>query len=323
MVQPVRAVTTVDLGTEGYWHDPTDVVPSDPSRSVGALISPPTGWPKPFSDNAALKGLMGRKGLAGKRCRLTAPPPQEDIEKLASVPLAPDNSFANAEAVQQAVGWQVIKGFAIYEIGETSGGAFVAHKRWWNQKDSGVWVDLTPRASGVGDLVLLESALSTKTMTPMTDATRAAVEKRLQMGGIADIPAAAAPSQPAVVAVAMPPKPKPKPKPPPTPPKLEFKGSETLEETVELLVRGNGQAQTRAAASLAAQAATGPDESKRIVAAGAVQPLLLLFRGDGEQQEHAARAIMSEHTPLPQPKAPDRPRPTRQTVPHRQHRRVR
>ena len=65
-------------------------------------------------------------------------------------------------------------------------------------------------------------------------------------------------------------------KPPPTPPKLEFKGSESLEEMVDLLTKGNAQAQTRAAAALAAQAATGPVESKRMVAAGGVRPSRLV-----------------------------------------------
>ena len=60
-----------------------------------------------------------------------------------------------------------------------------------------------------------------------------------------------------------------------------------------MLTRGNAQAQTRAAAAIAAQAATGPVESKRVVAANGLQPLLLLLRKEGEVQDHAARAVMS------------------------------
>ena len=278
------------MGSEGFWPDPSDIVASDPSKKSGKLVSPPTGWPKSFSENAMLKALMGKKQLAGKRCRLTGQPSADDAAKVAAVSISSDNSFMNAEAVQQAVGWQVIKGFAVYEIAGSGSSAFVAHKRWWNQKDSGVWVDTTPRASGVGDCVLLESALSTKDRSKMTEAVRAAVSERLGMGGFADAPtaASAAPSVPTA-----PPAAPSKPKPPPTPAKLEFKGSESTEEMIDLLVKGSSQAQTRAAAALAAQAATGPAESKRVVAAGGLQPLLLLLRTEGELQDHAARAIMS------------------------------
>ena len=234
---------------------------------------------------------LGKKQLAGKRCRLTAGPGKEDLAKVSAVSINPENSFANAEAVQQACNWQVIKGYAVYEIANSGGTTFVGHKRWWNQKDSGVWVDVTPRVEGVKELVLLESALSTKIAVPMSEAVRAAAGQRLAMGGI--VPAPSAPTPPPSAPSAPSPPPKPKPKPPPTPPKLEFKGSEGVEEMVDLLTRGTAKAQTRAAAALASQAATGPAESKRIVSAGGLQPLLLLLRRDGEVQDHAARAIMS------------------------------
>lgn len=234
---------------------------------------------------------LGKKQLAGKRCRLTAGPGKDDLSKVAGLALSVEDSFGNAEAVQQACGWQVIKGYAVYELG-AGGTTFCAHKRWWNQKESGVWVDVTARADGVKELVLLESALATKSTSKMSDAVRAAAKERLAFGGMAAAPSAptpppAAPSTPSAAPS------KPKPKPPPTPPKLEFKGSETLEEMIDILSKGSSQAQTRAAAALAAQAATGPAESKRIVAAGGLQPLLLLLRKEGEVQDHAARAIMS------------------------------
>ena len=238
---------------------------------------------------------MGKKQLAGKRCRLTALPSAEDAAKLAGVSIDPENPFGNAEAVQQACGWQVIKGYAMFEVDGTSGGAFVGHKRWWNQKESGVWVDATPRVDGVKELVLLESALSTKSMVKMTSAVRKGAAERLAMGGLAKASAQPSAAKLPTAPPAAPAAPsKPKPKPPPTPAKLEFKGSEPLEEMVQLLTRGTTQAQTRAAAALASQAATGPAESKRIVAAGGLQPLLLLLRREGDVQDHAARAIMSE-----------------------------
>ena len=62
-------------GTVGYWPELSDVVASDPARnSADKLLSPPGGWPKPFTDNATLKALLGKKGLSGKRCRLTGMP---------------------------------------------------------------------------------------------------------------------------------------------------------------------------------------------------------------------------------------------------------
>ena len=87
---------------------------------------------------------------------------------------------------------------------------------------------------------------------------------------------------------------KPRPKPPSSPAKLAFSGSEALPELLTLLSRGTPEARRQAAARLAAQAAIGPEESRRLVAAGAVPPLLLLLREpQGEVLEQAARALMS------------------------------
>ncbi len=137
----------------------------------------------------------------------------------------------------------------------------MARKRWWNQKPTGVWVDVTPRvASATTELVLLESALGAKTPIKMSDAVREGAKARLAMGGFAIgvPPSDRLPPAPAPLPASSPVATKPKPKPPPTPPKLEFKGSEGLEELVQLLTKGSSHAQVSAAAALAAQAATGP-----------------------------------------------------------------
>ena len=277
-------------GTVGYWPELSDVVASDPARnSADKLLSPPGGWPKSFSDNATLKALLGKKGLSGKRCRLTGMPSKEDAAAYVAVSIDAQNSFANAERVQQTCGWQVIKGFAVFELGGTDGACFVGHKRWWNQKESGMWVDPTPRPDGVVEMVLLESSLSTKQQIKMSDGVRATAKERIALGGFgADTGGGSAPASPAPVSSARAPSSKPKSKPPPTPPKLDFKGSESLEEMLAILTRGSPQAQTRAAAAIAAQAATGPVESKRIVAAGGLQPLLLLLRREGDVQSTRA-----------------------------------
>jgi hypothetical protein len=307
------AATAAD-GTLGYWPELSDVISSDPAKtSASKLNSPPTGWPKCFSDNATLKALLGKKGLSGKRCRLTGLPGKEDSQKMASVGLSVEDSFGNADKVQEACGWTVIKGFCVYELGDSEGSVFVGHKRWWNQKDTGVWIDTTPRPAGVTDMVLLESSLSTKQQIKMSDGVRSAAKERLALGGFAAAPAAsaAAPSKPAASPAAPA---KPKSKPPPTPPKLDFKGSESLEEMLTILIRGSPQAQTRAAAAIAAQAATGPVESKRIVAANGLQPLLLLLRRDGEVQDHAARAVMSAQPPRALPPLPHPPATPRESA---------
>ena len=283
--------STASNGALGYWPEPSDVVSSDPAKNSSSkgLVSPPSGWPKCFSENATLKALLGKKGLGGKRCRLTGSPSAADKAEFAGVTISSEDPFGNAEACQQSCGWTVVKGFAVYQLeGEDT---FVGHKRWWCQKESGVWVDPTPRPDGVVEMVLLESSLSTKAQTKMSDGVRAAAEERLGLGGLA---ASAAPAPAKSSAPAAPtPSNKPKSKPPPTPAKLDFKGSESLEEMLTILTRGSPQAQTRAAAAIAAQAATGPVESKRIVAANGLQPLILLLRKEGEVQDHAARAVMS------------------------------
>ena len=171
-------------GTLGYWPELSDVVASIPSKNTApSLNSPPTGWPGCFSNNAGLKAFLGKKSLAGRRCRLAGPPADEDRSRCAGLDLTPEDSFGNAERVYAATGWEVIKGFAIYELGDAIGDAYVAHKRWWNQNDSGVWVDVTPRAEGIGELVLLESALSTKLKMPMTASARSIAEERIRLGG--------------------------------------------------------------------------------------------------------------------------------------------
>ena len=89
----------------------------------------------------------------------------------------------NADAVGAALGWEVIRGFVVFELAE-GGDKFVAHKRWWNAKETGVWVDFTPRPEGLKEMVLVESALSTKAQVPVTDATKAAAAARFELGGL-------------------------------------------------------------------------------------------------------------------------------------------
>ena len=55
------ASQTVPNGTEGYWPEPGDVACSDPSRSLAAgapIVSPPSGWPACFKENAVMKAFV-------------------------------------------------------------------------------------------------------------------------------------------------------------------------------------------------------------------------------------------------------------------------
>lgn len=97
--------------------------------------------------------------LNGKRCRVNAPPSAEEVMEMTVAGLSVDSGslskedpFGNAERMQRA-GWNVIRGYAVYELAGTSGSVFIAHKRWWCQKPSGGWVDPTPRPRGVEELV--------------------------------------------------------------------------------------------------------------------------------------------------------------------------
>ena len=98
------------------------------------------------------------------------------MEAISDVTLSNEDSFANALAVERCTGWEVVRGFAVYELSDSVGSAFVGHKRWWNQKETGIWMDPTPRIEGADELVLLESALSTKVQVAMSDSVRAAAQ---------------------------------------------------------------------------------------------------------------------------------------------------
>ena len=180
-------------GTVGYWGEPADVVQSG-DTAIGSLISPPRNWPDSFKE-VPLKGFMGKKKLNGKRVRLTGAPSSDDRAKAEGVTISPVDSFGNAEAVKASVGLEVIRGFAVFELAAHPD-QFVAHKRWWNARDTGVWVDYTPRPDGLGEMVLVESALATKTSAPLTDELRAAVAARAQLGGLVVAAPSSSPSPP-------------------------------------------------------------------------------------------------------------------------------
>ena len=134
---------------------------SDPSAApASALESPPAGWPEVFKESAELKSFLGKRGLQGRRCRVTQAAGPEVLNSAIHVQLGA-NSFENAQKLSDAFGWAVVRGFAIFGESTDEAGPWCAHPRAWNEKPSGAWVDLTARAPGVGELVLLESSQCT------------------------------------------------------------------------------------------------------------------------------------------------------------------
>lgn len=177
-----------------YWPEPSDVAYSDgihTGEARGTLLSPPRGWPELFSSSSALKAFLGKRGLQGKRCRLTDAPLGDSLAAAAAagVTLSPDDPFGNAVALRDRLGWEMIEGFAIFEVDGSNSSSgqplWAAHKRWWNAKGGKKWEDLTPRPGGLEAIVLLESRLASKSLEPPTGAARlAAAVQRHKLGGL-------------------------------------------------------------------------------------------------------------------------------------------
>jgi hypothetical protein len=143
---------------------PCAAIPND-----AELTSPPSKWPDCFKEQP-LKSFLS-KVLKGTRCRLTDEPPQSVLTESFEVKVDALDSAATAERVRDALGWQVIKGFALLEATK---GVYVARPRWWNEHSaSNMWVDLTPRAEGHAKMVLVES-----TVTPEEAAAAAAARAK-------------------------------------------------------------------------------------------------------------------------------------------------
>ena len=147
---------------------------SDANRSASAadepLLSPPRDWPACFKA-APLSNFTGKRRLKGTRCRLTSTPPPVATAAAASVSLQADDSAGNSARLNGALGWPVVRGFAVFEL-ERAPGTFVAVPRAWNVLD-GLWVDLTPRPPGQEQQVLLESELA-QTLGAVASAEHAA-----------------------------------------------------------------------------------------------------------------------------------------------------
>ncbi|CAE8612951.1 unnamed protein product, partial [Polarella glacialis] len=154
--------------TEGYWLSQADFLQSGEEESI--LDEPglkalgfPRDWPAVYSQSAALKSLIGKRGrIPARKVAVAGSPTPEELGKLPrGLCFSPLHSFANSErAAQAAPGLAVVRGWALYErLDRPSGSSFVAERYWWNAlPDSGGWVDLTPRPAGWQRLLLAEAA---------------------------------------------------------------------------------------------------------------------------------------------------------------------
>lgn len=147
--------------TVGYWLSAADFVATDGSglEGLGALGFL-RDWPAVYTENKALKSLVGKKGsCAAKRVAVVGPPSREELERVAGSALQPLQSFANAELVEKAAGMPVVQGWAIFErLDQPPGTVFVGERFWWNALPEGGWVDFTPRPAAWPQLLLAEAA---------------------------------------------------------------------------------------------------------------------------------------------------------------------
>ena len=122
------------------------------------LLSPPCDWPACFA-KPKLKSFIGGE-LGGRKVRLSERPPEAELEATASLSLSPADPLANAMAVREALGYDVLGGFAVFERTDASSSAdvYVGRPHYWNVTTKGLWVDLTPRAHD--EVVLVESGRS-------------------------------------------------------------------------------------------------------------------------------------------------------------------
>eukprot|EP00933_Yihiella_yeosuensis_P005987 TRINITY_DN110609_c0_g1_i1.p1 TRINITY_DN110609_c0_g1~~TRINITY_DN110609_c0_g1_i1.p1 ORF type:complete len:1040 (+),score=248.14 TRINITY_DN110609_c0_g1_i1:41-3160(+) len=144
----------------GYWLGLKDFVASDERNLQKADLQElgfPRDWPAIYTQSAALKALIGKRGrLASKRVAVAGKPlPEHAVPSLKFRPL---QSFSNAEQAARAVpGLSVVRGWAVYErLDLPVGTAFVAEEYWWNALPDGGWVDHTPHPEAVDQILLVD-----------------------------------------------------------------------------------------------------------------------------------------------------------------------
>lgn len=146
---------------QGYWLADGDFV-STAQRDAKNLgnLGFPRDWPAVYTSSKALKSLVGKKGsCAGKKVGVVGGPTAEELGQVKGLRFYHLQSFANAERVEQAAGFEVVRGWSIFEhLDKAVSEAFVAERYWWNSLPDGKWVDFTPRPEDWPELLLAEAA---------------------------------------------------------------------------------------------------------------------------------------------------------------------
>jgi hypothetical protein len=139
--------------------------PLDSSGTPSTLIKP-RNWPACFKESAALKVFLN-KTIKGKKVRLTAQPPPDIAEALKDVVAATGSNADMVMEISRALGWEVVRGVAIFEV-EQQPGVFVAQERAWNLHPRNIWVRLGDAEHEELVLVEADTARLASKMRPST-----------------------------------------------------------------------------------------------------------------------------------------------------------
>lgn len=147
----------------GRWLDESDFIfgGEDHQHDRPSTIGPhsfPRDWPDVYEESVALRSMLRKTGpCAAKRVSVVPNITKHQIAETAHLGLRPLHSLNNAEAVKKHLGLAVVEGWAMHDLlDDVTGAAFVAERYWWNCTADGAWVDYSPRAENVGQLLLVE-----------------------------------------------------------------------------------------------------------------------------------------------------------------------
>lgn len=150
--------------TLGYWLDEADFVFRGDDHEEDTVMemgrhSFPRDWPAVYDESIVLRAMLKRKGpCAAKRVSVVPNATEEQKSLVADVSLRWLQSLANAESVKKQTGFEVVEGWAVYDIlDDVTGAAFAAERYWWNSTEDGTWVDFSPRGASVERLLLAEA----------------------------------------------------------------------------------------------------------------------------------------------------------------------
>jgi hypothetical protein len=204
------------LGCVDRWLDFDDFVGDWPRGEQRMVLAFPSEWPAVFKQSVALRTLVNKR-LRGTRCRAVEPALESDKAATKALTLRPLHSFQNALAVSEVLGWRLVKGFVVLESTVVAGGksaalraaiaaemdvaepaadasSFVAIRHWWNAREDGAWIDLTPPLlpplpGRDARVLLVESERGEKHEVPLTrrkqDETVAAADRLVRAGATA------------------------------------------------------------------------------------------------------------------------------------------